>query len=1440
MKYSDYAEELSQQLIKMVEREQAPWQKGYDLKGFEPESYATGKPYNGFNAMRLMLTSVERGYEDNRWITANQARKEGGRPVGVGVPIIFATDERIIKEKDKETGEETQKRVKLSKPVFKHSIVYNVSQVDGLDPIERKTPEDLGWEQADLLKNIQEKTKADVVHSGAPMYVPSLDKIQMPPPEAYEDERRYASSLIHETSHWTGNEKRLDRDFGPQGSTAYAREELVAEISTMLIGARAGIDTFVENNESYIAHWWEHAKELLEEKPTEIMKICKDAYATREYILEGKELDRLEQEGVEHKVELTDREKQNGRIELDIQYSEKNAAKKLAKNIGVDLKWDRQGKTWFANVEEGQNIGDLAKFRVNENVNNLDSTIEGLKLDLERHYGTAAKAGYTDDMTYPVTHDYANSIVEQGKGSISYENAVDALIVNLPMKDDYKQGMMAYAEDHGEMGHLQETKRHNLDVTIQSKEEAKELTEAHGTKLRWDRKEKTWYANTTEDTAAKLQTKFDELGYSKASEGMSESLTPSSDNKTGQPALTRDSIKDEIDKNGLSSTNDILEFRAIVNAYASFNQEDRDEVMDYALSGMKKEIAAPIADFIKKYDTQEQDLVAKKEEPKQPATGKQIDTAYERLSNVLNEGRMMGYSEQADYYDASLLSKRATELMELLENPAQNVDPELLQLSESLVDQATDFKIYHNELTSDHSHLSKQDVLNEYVDNEADNHHAENYVLLAKHYGTPQELGEAMRNVQERDNKGSLNSDLNSKVHNSVNGYYSELVTDAKRESYSRAIDHNTEMRGNFEKIHKSYMEKGKDTSDLVEIAGDIATNLHTITKDLDPPLYSKTEAVEVVLHNIEGKEEFTPKVMSYLAEKETNSNDESKKFFDVAKAKREEAKALAKEEGLTLRWDKDIKQWHTHTTTKKAAEVQQKLDEQGFSNKSIALQQDQPSSDGAKRYDYDIPYTKKDAAKDLAQEHGVKLRFDRQLKTWHATMTEDQEDAFSKDLKEKVLNIKTYTIQKDQPAAQPAQANKDAIDKEQAQRVYLNVPYDEKDAVKTLAKKDGISMQFDGEVKAWFVNKDELTPRLKSYVPDMAKEAPMEAGNFGDEMAKLGAANPNITPELDGKWHRVKAGDDSQGKASISYKGYNNGVPNALIINHKTGERSKWIGKTAELSKEDKQVLRIVNKNNQEAAKAEMVATRNKAAAVAKEAVNSANKADASHPYLQAKGIQPHGLKQDDKGYLIAPLTNANGEIRSMQRINQKGQKGYQKGGEKSGNFHSFGKLTNGKPIIIAEGIATAATVHEVMGSATAAALDSGNLTPVTKALAKKYPDSPIVIAADNDHNLKVNGEPKNVGVLKAKEAAASVDRDVVVVYPQVDKNDPLSDKITDYNDVAKEKGRQEVADSLKKLMDKENVKRQLRELKGKEGKEETAKTARKQVKKGREDDGR
>ena len=168
-------------------------------------------------------------------------------------------------------------------------------------------------------------------------------------------------------------------------------------------------------------------------------------------------------------------------------------------------------------------------------------------------------------------------------------------------------------------------------------------------------------------------------------------------------------------------------------------------------------------------------------------------------------------------------------------------------------------------------------------------------------------------------------------------------------------------------------------------------------------------------------------------------------------------------------------------------------------------------------------------------------------------------------------------------------------------------------------------------------------------------------------------------------------------------------------------------------------------------------------------QAATSANE----HPYLSAKGVQAHGVKLEGEALLI-PMRDTAGTLHSLQVIDPEGDKRFQPGGRIKGCYHAIGKPEG--VLIVCEGYATGASIHEATGHAVAVAFNAGNLLEVAQALHGKYPTLQLILAADDD--WQTAGNP---GMTKATAAARAVGG--LLATPRFPRG--RGDKDTDFNDL-------------------------------------------------------
>ncbi|UKD18114.1 DUF5710 domain-containing protein (plasmid) [Burkholderia aenigmatica] len=285
-----------------------------------------------------------------------------------------------------------------------------------------------------------------------------------------------------------------------------------------------------------------------------------------------------------------------------------------------------------------------------------------------------------------------------------------------------------------------------------------------------------------------------------------------------------------------------------------------------------------------------------------------------------------------------------------------------------------------------------------------------------------------------------------------------------------------------------------------------------------------------------------------------------------------------------------------------------------------------------------------------------------------------------------------------------------------------------------------------------------------------------------------------NGPAEADGEFHRVSVEGDKPGKQSGSYRLFLDGAPRGFIQNYREGGGLNWrpsdVAKFTLTAEE-----RSADAQRQRDRAAERAAKHDERAAWVSEEWRRLPVASDDHAYLARKGVVNHGLKHDRHGNLVMPLVDIDGRLWSVQRISPDGNKLFTKDGRTLACFSPVGVDDPQKPIVIAEGYATSASLYEITGLPVVCALNAGNLQPVAAAFRQKYPDRPILIAGDNDHVKEASGKP-NVGKDASFATAEAVGGHVLLpVFPPDDGG-------TDWNDLAASRGRDVVREQVEALL--------------------------------------
>lgn len=398
---------FAEMLIKRMEEMQKDWHKGWIGGGsmFGLPQNISGRTYEGSNAFLLFLHTAENGYKAPVYMTYGQLYKEGAHVLKgeKAVPVfkwgfsIKDKDGKKVTEEEFNNMTDDEKKECKRRPFLKIYPEFNIDQTnmsevnkekyDAVVSQFRKTDvptitDGMYVNKAiDRMMEKQEwvcKIQYDKEEKGA-YYSPAKDIVVLPtkaqfrihpddPEECFKDGQEYYGTALHEMAHSTGHPSRLDR-LKPAafGSPEYAKEELVAELTSAMVGNTLGFDRRIsDNNVAYLQNW----TSALRKEPKFIVTVMADVNKASRMIIENIDKQRIALgekplvqgalDGVEEKVK---NEQQFEEIKAD--------QKKEDPREAVAKEWDSLAEKPTVEMESG----DVLPVEYNKEKDTLDVLI---------------------------------------------------------------------------------------------------------------------------------------------------------------------------------------------------------------------------------------------------------------------------------------------------------------------------------------------------------------------------------------------------------------------------------------------------------------------------------------------------------------------------------------------------------------------------------------------------------------------------------------------------------------------------------------------------------------------------------------------------------------------------------------------------------------------------------------------------------------------------------------------------------------------------------------------------------------------------------------------------------------------------------------------------------------------------------------------------------
>nr|QGW60597.1 hypothetical protein [bacterium] len=1379
-----FHEVVAEKLIEQLKAGTAPWQRPWEPG--EPNAYlpmnpTTGKRYKGINAIHLMA----QGRSDGRWMTYKQAAAVGAqvRKGEKGTPVQywkFSEEQNKVDESGRPVlnakGEPVKETVQLERPRVFFATVFNAEQIDGLPPIQKK---EQTWSAVERAEHILKASGASITHAPGDraFYRPATDSIHLPDRGQFPSADNYYATALHELGHWTGHASRLDRDLAhPFGSEGYAKEELRAEIASMILGDELGIGHDPGQHAAYVGSWIK----ALQDEPLEVFRAAADAEKIHDYVLA------FEQKQVQEQDQQQSQAKQQPHELTLAQFASQATAQELT-NHG--RKWEVRHDDYSAfsdaaTAEEA--IADVHRGAVNNALYLNTPESRSANLPGSSFPPAAVLAEYPDLVEkFPdavpapeLGQQQPNQVQTVAERTASQYEAMKAA------DEAFQRELVrAYGEDNAGDARY---KLHHDDEAVQKAGDA------------FVAASDTWREAVREarETVASQEASMQ---------------TPEAQNEAVATALEAAGWQRGDGIAIASKAFDTVNGRNDALAFIT-NGDGINRTLQFQYTSEGRNVTGADGALIPVGATAAQ--AAELATAAAARAEKSIQESYGvRIAAMQQAGK-----QQQDAEAWALKHVEQGTIGRLLESASLEQIDRALDVLDSMQPMNTQNEFWtRHELPFDPEPL--QEKINAAMDDLIENRRPDAVVAAAF-----LDLKTGNTNSRDRDREAFDTAADNALGFTLPHDWTGEVrvvgVIERDGELQSAALADTPEAYHLY--ARKGDAQPGEDafayltaTPTLGE-ADELADRLALIDANAQTDQYEKATRVA--------------RVQEDRVRRDPNSTDEDISAAKEARKALEARAFVAAEEAKTSQRDAEQRAGQQEHRQAEAGQQTEKgraydtaikhytkgggnekdgralLDDTirrfdvknlpaalvhgGFATPATAdrlaaglhgIEQPkaaQKPTSGERQY-INVPFKEKDEAKQLG------ARWDRQQQSWYVPAGTDAAP-FAKWAQ----GAATAAVEprKAQEASEAQAGGQKAATAAQQARQYLAVPYEQRNAAKAAGAL------WDKAAKSWYAGPRADMAKLEQWKPEnvQAQQGPAMTPReeFAEAMRSAGLSTQGDHPIMDGKRHRVPVEGGKKGALDGFYVGHLDGHPAGRIINNKTGTDITWKSKGYALSDQEKAKLQAeaAEKLAQRAAEQDKLqeATAQRVGRQMADLVP----VEQPTPYLQAKGIEAHaGVFTDREGQkTYIPAFDADGKQWTMQYIQEDGTKRFAKDSKKEGCFHPVGgmdALAAAPALVISEGYATAASLAEGLGHATVAAFDSGNLPHVAQALREKFPDKPIVIAGDDDKAQEIE-RGHNPGRAKAEEAAKAVGGKAIfpIFAPGEQQANPKG--FTDFNDLA------------------------------------------------------